>query len=51
MEPDNCLIIGSVKANIGHLGYVAGIAGLIKIILVLCLEYVPPNEALRKMNP
>ena len=45
------LMIGSVKSNIGHLEGAAGIAGLIKAILVLAHECVPPNAALETLNP
>ena len=45
------LMIGSVKANMGHLEFAAGVSGLIKAILVLQHEVVPPNVCLKKMNP
>ncbi|KAI1754791.1 beta-ketoacyl synthase domain-containing protein [Xylaria castorea] len=37
------LIVGSVKANIGHLEAVAGLAGLVKSINVLNSKLIPPQ--------
>ena len=45
------MVVGSVKSNIGHLESAAGISGLIKVILVLAHECVPPNIGLKTMNP
>ena len=45
------LLVGSVKSNIGHLEMAAGMASLIKAILVVCEESVPPNVGLEKLNP
>ena len=49
---DQRLVVGSLKANIGHLETAAGLAGLCKTLLVLQQEKAPPNAGLRgEMNP
>ncbi len=48
--PEHCWI-GSLKANIGHLDAAAGIAGLIKAVLVLRHGMIPPQINAERLNP
>jgi acyl transferase domain-containing protein/NADPH:quinone reductase-like Zn-dependent oxidoreductase len=45
------IVVGAVKTNIGHLEGSAGIAGLIKAILVLEKGIIPPNMGFESPNP
>ncbi len=43
--------IGSVKTNVGHLDAAAGVAGLIKTVLALKYQTLPPSLNFEQSNP
>jgi acyl transferase domain-containing protein len=50
-EGDRPCWIGSVKPNIGHLEAASGMAALIKVVLSLQHEEIPPHLHLEQLNP
>jgi phthiocerol/phenolphthiocerol synthesis type-I polyketide synthase E len=43
--------LGALKPNIGHLDYAAGVAGLLKAVLALHHESIPPTIDFERPNP
>jgi acyl transferase domain-containing protein len=50
-SPEEPLIIGAVKSNIGHLEGASGLASIIKSVMVLENGVIPPNTNFEKPNP
>ncbi|GGO60775.1 type I polyketide synthase [Nonomuraea cavernae] len=50
LAPESC-VVGSVKSNIGHLGPGSGVVSLIKTVLALHHELIPPTINVREVNP
>lgn len=50
VEPGRCAL-GSVKTNVGHLGWAAGMAGLFKAVLALRHRQIPPTLHFTRPNP
>ncbi|MGW2635731.1 acyltransferase domain-containing protein [Streptomyces sp. NPDC001348] len=42
-DPDQPLLLGSVKGNLGHLESAAGLTGLVKTVLALHHDLIPPS--------
>ncbi|KAK2596713.1 hypothetical protein QQS21_006228 [Conoideocrella luteorostrata] len=45
------LVVGSVKTVLGHLEGCAGLAGIIKVVLAMKYDMIPPNLHLNRLNP
>lgn len=50
-RPDNPLLIGSAKTNVGHLETASGMAGLLKAVLSLKHRHIPPSLHIQELNP
>jgi acyl transferase domain-containing protein/acyl carrier protein len=49
--PNQPVLVGSVKTNFGHLEAASGIAGLIKVVLALQHDAIPPHLNFATPNP
>lgn len=49
--PDRPLLIGSVKTNTGHLEAAAGVTGLVKTVLSLAHDEIPPSLHFEQPSP
>ena len=50
-SPENPLLVGSVKTNIGHLEAASGMAGLIKVLLAIQNDKIPGQLNFETPNP
>ncbi|WP_445168118.1 type I polyketide synthase [Mycolicibacterium sp. Dal123E01] len=50
-DPSRPLLMGTAKTNIGHLESAAGVAGLVKVVLSLQHELLPPNLHFQNPSP
>ncbi|AUM64933.1 polyketide synthase [Brevibacillus laterosporus] len=50
-DEKNYCAIGSIKSNLGHLAFAAGVTGIIKILLSLQHKQIPPTLHFQKGNP
>jgi acyl transferase domain-containing protein/acyl-CoA synthetase (AMP-forming)/AMP-acid ligase II/acyl carrier protein len=51
LKPDQPLLVGTLKSNIGHLEAAAGMAGIIKAVMCVENGAIPPNLHFESLNP
>ncbi|KAG9518256.1 ketoacyl-synt-domain-containing protein, partial [Aureobasidium melanogenum] len=49
--PDNPLLLGSIKSNIGHTEGASGLASIIKAVLSIENDMIPATVGVKKLNP
>ncbi|KAG9749737.1 ketoacyl-synt-domain-containing protein, partial [Aureobasidium melanogenum] len=49
--PDNPLLLGSIKTNIGHTEGASGLASIIKAVLSIENDMIPATVGVKKLNP
>lgn len=50
-DPDDRLLIGSVKTNLGHTEGAAALASIFKVVLALEAGMIPPSVGVHTLNP
>lgn len=50
-QANQTIQLGSLKANIGHLEPASGLASVVKVLLMMKHQHIPPQAGLSKLNP